>query len=725
MRNVLTADSQCGLLDSVLDTPVSESSWTERPSSLRVGRRANPTRHSSVVRLVHDSGGIPYPVGDVVALDVETDGNKVHKGHRIFCFAYKSNLGERGFLRASKASFAWALRLFGDASKTIVMHNMKFEFHMFMAEGIPIFDYFEKGAKCHDTMMMSKVLNSTGWDHDLRHCAKAYLGRRTEDKDEIKLWLKENNKVKYIRARNGRKLTFKDAPNEVVQNRVMWDVDATLDLYYFFKPRVDATCPTLYETERELVYVCADMEQHGVRIDITRAKTLREQALKDIERIRADIRYLLGDLEVPRSKKNKRTGVREEIIEIVEEMSPASNAHLVAAFKKMGIELKYKTKPKKDKRTGVMKGGGSWAFDEYAMIRYVSPPIVRIIRDGGEDGWPAEKFYEEIHVAIEEHDLDPREMLPPLIIKWRELSKMVSTYYDNFIEDCVDIEVGPDGNEYGILHCKFNQAEAMTGRFSSSEPNLQNIPRIMGPRECFVTRKGRLNWHLDFSQVEMRMFVHFSRDEHMAAAIDKDIHLYVATRIYKKPESEVTKEQRKRAKGTGFGILYGSGAETQAETLTKKGLPTTVGESTKIVAAFHREFPSIKRLTNSLKAELARKGYIENPFGRRYYIPTKFGYKGLNYMCQGTPADLIKAAMVKIWKFIRATGSRVKMLMQVHDELVLEVPPVEVYKVIPATIQMMEDRVSYFVPITVDAEVTRRRWSEKQDPTDLGFVFNN
>lgn len=642
-----------------------------------------------------------------------------------------TELGEWGYMRSSDAAFAWLKQLVCDPTKTIICHNMKFELEMLCVMGIDMLELMDVGARFECTMIMSKVLNSTGLDHDLEYCGRKYLNRNTQDKTDIKHWLNAENTRKKVRER-GRELNFSDVPDDIVKRRVLWDVETTLGLFFFFRNRVRETCEQLYQTEHDLCYVCVDMELHGVRVDITRAEELREEALQMIDLIKQDIDRLVGSITLTkkRKKKRKKQGVviSTEIVEkqiIVESINPGSNSHLEKAWEKLGIELKYKTKPKKDKKTGEMKGGGKWAFDEYAMIRYVSKPLVPIMRESSEDGWPHDKWYQAIHDTIKKHKLRPFDLLPPLVLKHRELSKMVSTYYDHIINDARNIEIAPDGRRYGILYCKFNQSEAMTGRFSSSEINLQNIPRILGPRECFVTRKGRLNWHLDFSQVEMRFFVHFARDSKMAAYIDKDIHLYVATQIYNLPPEKVTKEQRKRAKGTGFGILYGSGADTQAETLTKKGLPTTRAEALMVVSNYHRKFPSIRKCTNQLKIDLARQGCVINPFGRRYYIRSKFAYKALNYMCQGTSADLMKAGMVRIWKWLRKEGywPKVRIIMTVHDELVIECPPSLSAEIIPKCIAMMEDRTSFFVPITVDAEVVKTRWSEKQDPEELGFKF--
>lgn len=602
-------------------------------------------------------------------------------------------------------------------------------------EGIDVFGLGidGRGAVVHDTMLMSKVLNSTSKTHSLEYCGKVYVGRNTKDKREIIDWLKEHNTKRLVKDR-GRALNFSDVPDDILMRRVVWDVETTLLLFVFFRGRVQAICPDLYETERVLAYACVDMETHGVIVDITQAQTLKDRASRDLEIIKALFEEVVPELRIPKKKKKKRKSkgvIVEEWVEEFDEViprgefNPGSNQHLEQAFRAIGIELKYKTQPKKDKKTGRMKGGGNWAFDEYAMLRYVSAPMAGMLRDASEENWSSDKFIKSVKSIAKKHKLDSRDLLPPMVLKYRELSKMISTYYNHLIQDPVARWKAPSGREFGVLHCRFNQAEAMTGRFSSSEPNLQNMPRLLGPRECFVPRRGRRNWHFDYSQIEMRMFVHFAKDTDMAKAIDDDIHLYVATRIYKATKDKITKEQRKRAKATGFGILYGSGPATQAETLTQRGLPTTKMQATKVVASFHREFPSIKRLTNELKTLLVRQGYIENPFGRRYHIPQKFGYKGLNYLCQGTAADIIKAAMVKIWLWLRKNDHlKTKLILTIHDELVLEIPPSEQREVVPAIREMMNDKETYFIPVLSDAEVVTRRWSEKHDPVkDLGLKW--
>jgi DNA polymerase I-like protein with 3'-5' exonuclease and polymerase domains len=608
-------------------------------------------------------------------------------------------------------TIAWICRLFNDSTKTIVFHNAKFDLKMFSFEGI---DIFSIRAKVDCTLILSKLFNMMLPSYELRWLSIHFLRRSTEHKDEIKDWLKAHRR-QFLQEK-GRLPNFSDAPRAVVARRAIWDVTSTLLLWARMKPRVFKTCRSLYKTERDLMFVVIDMENRGVEVDLTRARALRRQARKYKKRILRDIKRLVGDISVT-CKRKGQTLIKEVAAKA---FLPTSNQHLEGAFRKLGIPLKYKTKPKK-KKDGTYSGGGNWSFDEYSMIRYVSKPLARIIRDSGEEGWKTERFYDEIYDVLSREGLSKKELLPPLVLKFRELSKMISTYYDHIITQAVDVrERG--GRTVGTLHCSFNQSEAKTGRFSSSSPNMQNMPRLLGPRECFICRIGRRNWHFDYEQVEMKFFCHFSEDDDMTSAIADDIHLFVASQIYELPKEKISSEQRKRAKAINFGILYGAGPEKIAETLTERGLPTTVAEASLLCARYHRRFPSIRRLTQEFSRQLLRDGYVTNPFGRRYHVSKKQGYKILNYMCQGTSADLMKNRMVRVWKYLREIGSSARMLITVHDELVVEMAPRDEQFLVPKIRELMCDRTSYYIPITVGVDVVPIRWSKKFDPMDLGLT---
>jgi len=642
--------------------------------------------------------------GSVIAIDTETTGLKPHLGHRIFCLAYCTDKGEYGYLEWDAHAKRFIQDLFNDASKTITFHGAKFDLKMFQAEGIDIFDI---KATIDCTLILSKLFNENG-QHTLRYLAVKHLGADPSHKDEIEEWIKANSR-RFVRD-HGRKPNFSDAPRDIVKNRVVWDVKEGIGLWYFFYPKIDRTCAELYATERDLMFVCADMESYGVEIDLTKAEELKADCLEGVEQFQEILDETIGEINVKRTRKGTT------VYELVDGFKASSNAHCEAAWKKLGIPLRFKTKPKKKKDKQGRKtktAGGNWSFDEYAMVRYVSTPLVFAIRESSENGWHWAKFYAEVKKAIKENKLHSREIVPPIIWKIKQLKKMVSTYYDHFLNNCTDIRVEPSGRRVGTLHCKFNQSEAMTGRFSSSEPNLQNQPRKLGPRECFIPRRGRRNFHIDYDQVEMKFFTHFAEDESMRKAVEADIHLHTAARCYGLDPSEISGEQRKRAKAVNFGILYGAGPPTIAEALTKKGLPTTNLEAATICSAYHRAFPSVRKLTDALARDIKLQGYVVNPFGRRYHIPSRYAYTALNYLCQGTSADLMKAAMVRTWKWLRENKLKTRLVLTVHDEIVFEIPRSEEW-VIPELIEIMEDHETFKVPITASPEIVRRRWSKKE-----------
>lgn len=601
-------------------------------------------------------------------------------------------------MKKNPENLDWVKRLFDDPTRTIVFHNAKFDLKMFHFEGIEV---LAPKAKVYCTLIMPKLFNSMLWEYSLRWLSQYLLNRDTADKDEIENWLKANGR--------GKNLNFSDVPEEIVKRRVLWDVESTILLFHFLYPKVKHACASLLETETQLMHCVIDMELTGMRVDITHARKLKADAERHLKILNKKLTQLVCPLVLQRKKKRK--GEYVEYTETIEEFNPASPLQMPAAFEKLGITLLYKTKPKKGKKGRPPSGGGRWSFDEYAMIRYVDPKLVPIMRDSGEEGWAFDRWLVAVTEAMK--GLDKKNWLMPLALKRNELAKMISTYYDHIIEDSVDVKIDRSGRETGTLHTSFNQIEAMSGRFSSSQPNFQNMPRKLGPRECFIPRFQRMNYHFDYEQVEMKVFVHFAKDDDMAEAIKDDIHLYVATQIYDKPKNEVTSEQRKRSKGVQFGILYSAGPPTMSETMTKKGLPTSVGDATLLCARYHRRFPSVKRTTEEFRRELHRKGCVTNPYGRRYFIEKRYSYRCLNYMCQGTAAEIMKRALVKVWQWLRSNNLQSKILATIHDEIVLEVPNNELW-ILPEIVEMMEDHKTFYVPITVGVEYVDKRWSHKR-----------
>jgi len=304
--------------------------------------------------------------------------------------------------------------------------------------------------------------------------------------------------------------------------------------------------------------------------------------------------------------------------------------------------------------------------------------------------------------------------LPVLLMEYRELSKLESTYID-----ALPALVNP---HTGRLHTSFNQTVAATGRLSSTEPNLQNIPirRELGRdiRRGFVPRAGSLLLAADYSQIELRLLAHLSNDPAFVAAFKSggDIHRQTAALIFDVPLSEVTSEMRARAKTINFATIYGQGAHALS-----RQLKVTHTEAKEFIDRYFERFQGVREYLNS-SVEFAREhGYVETIFKRRRYIPElhdrnfnirAFGERtAANSPIQGSAADLIKIAMIRIRDRLVAERLSGRMLLQVHDELVLEVPVAEIDTVTALVKGEMEHAATLSVPLLVDVG-TGANWVE-------------
>ncbi|MFW6198916.1 MAG: DNA polymerase I, partial [Acidobacteriota bacterium] len=306
---------------------------------------------------------------------------------------------------------------------------------------------------------------------------------------------------------------------------------------------------------------------------------------------------------------------------------------------------------------------------------------------------------EVLESLAEEHEIARR------ILEYRELSKLKSTYLDALPE-----RVHP---ETGRVHASFDQAVAATGRLSSSNPNLQNIPvrTALGRRirRAFVPADGHVLMTADYSQVELRIMAHLSGDENLRRAFRdrEDIHRRTAAEIFDVPAEEVTHEQRDRAKVINFGVLYGMGPQRLA-----REFGITTKEARAFIDRYLSAYPGVQEFLERTVEEAKDRGYVTTLLGRIRHLPElqsnrpmirSFGERvAVNTPIQGTAADLIKLAMVNLDRRLRAEGSGAAMLIQVHDELVLEVPEEEVESAAPLVRGEMEHAVELEVPLVVD-----------------------
>jgi len=307
-----------------------------------------------------------------------------------------------------------------------------------------------------------------------------------------------------------------------------------------------------------------------------------------------------------------------------------------------------------------------------------------------------------------------------LVLEYRQLAKLKGTYVD-----ALPALVNP---RTGRLHTSFNQTGSVTGRFSSSNPNLQNIPirTELGReiRRAFLAEEGWLLLAADYSQVELRVLAHISGDPALLAAFARgeDIHASTAAAIYGVPLSEVTSEQRRVAKMTNFAISYGVTGYGLAERTR-----LTPEEAATFIQTYFETYPQVKEYIDRTRKLAREQGYVETLLGRRRYFPQLAAGSGaqhnareqayrmaINAPIQGTAADILKVAMNRLWRELRDRGLRSRMILQVHDELVLEVPEEEMAEVAPLVIEIMEGAYPLKAALKVDAEVGRN-WLEMEE----------
>ena len=305
--------------------------------------------------------------------------------------------------------------------------------------------------------------------------------------------------------------------------------------------------------------------------------------------------------------------------------------------------------------------------------------------------------------------------LPQKIMEYRGLTKLKNTYTDKLPKMI--------NHRTGRVHTSYHQAVTATGRLSSTDPNLQNIPirneegrRV---RQAFVPRAGYKIVAADYSQIELRIMAHLSADEGLLSAFAKgeDIHKATASEVFGVALDEVTTEQRRSAKAINFGLIYGMSAFGLA-----KQLNVPRHEAQSYMDLYFERYPGVLDYMDSTREVAKEKGYVETVFGRRLYLPDIKASNGarrkgaeraaINAPMQGTAADIIKMAMIKVDDWITTSSlDDVTMMMQVHDELVFEIKEEHVDKHVATIVKLMETAASLNVPLVVEAGVGNN-WDE-------------
>ena len=302
------------------------------------------------------------------------------------------------------------------------------------------------------------------------------------------------------------------------------------------------------------------------------------------------------------------------------------------------------------------------------------------------------------------------------ILEYRTVAKLKSTYCDGLVK-VIDSD--------GRIHSSFNQTETRTGRISSTEPNLQNIPvrteRGREFRKFFTAKDGYVLVDADYSQIELRVLAHVADDENMINAFKNnwDIHKSTAAKVFNMPEDFVTPEMRSKAKAVNFGIVYGIGAFSLS-----KDINVSVKEADKYIKEYLSHYSGIDRYLKSVVEQAKNDGYVTTMFGRRRYLPEltssnhnlrAFGERvAKNMPIQGTAADIIKIAMIKVDERLKKEGLKARLILQVHDELIVEAPEDEALQAAQILSEEMQNAVKLKVPLPADSGIGKTWYNAKQ-----------
>jgi DNA polymerase-1 len=509
-----------------------------------------------------------------------------------------------------------------------------------------------------DPMVADYLLHAGERSHNLEELSRRYLNHQVIPITD--LIGKKNKKQPQLR--------MDQVPTERVAEYAGEDADVAWRLCEHLEPELAKAVPggppplrKLYDDlEVPLIEVLAELEYNGIRLDIPYLRRLGEEMGRQLTEFENEIYALAGH--------------------------PFNIGSLVQLRKVLFDELKLPVQG----RTGVT---GAASTDQETLEK----------------------------LAALDH---PGSALPRKILEHRQLSKLKGTYVDALPE-----LVNPST---GRIHASFNQTVAATGRLSSSDPNLQNIPvrREQGQqiRRAFLPAAGWLLLTADYSQVELRLLAHFCGDETLKRAFgeDRDVHAAVASEIFGVPEAEVTGEMRRMAKTVNFGVLYGMSGHGLAQRLRIKR-----DEANRFIDAYFARYPRVLDYQARLLDECRRSGYVSTILGRRRRFDTgairaNSTYRqrnttereAINMEIQGSAADLLKLAMLNLYRRLRESKLKARMLLTVHDELVFEAPPEEMDAVAELAAIEMTTALALSVPLKVDL-AAGSNWLEVEELTGV------
>ena len=463
-----------------------------------------------------------------------------------------------------------------------------------------------------------------------------------------------------------------------------YSVSALSEVYNLQKIKVktdDENLLSIYEEEKEFIKASAVMKALSLKLMSDITENSQEKLLYEIE---IPLSRVLASME--------REGFsvdRDGIVSYGEKLANIIEVKLSNIYALAGCEFNVNSP----------KQLGEVLFSEDKL----NLPHQKKTKSGYSTNAEVLEFLKDKHPVI------------PEILEYRTLSKLKSTYCDGLLK-VIDND--------GRIHSTLNQTETRTGRISSTEPNLQNIPvRTELGRELrrfFNAKDGFILVDADYSQIELRVLAAMAEDEMMKKAFieNLDIHTATASQVFSVPMNEVTSDDRRKAKAVNFGIVYGIGAFSLSN-----DIGTTVAEADRYIKGYLANYSGVAAFMEKCKSDAKSKGYAETVFGRRRYLPEltssnanlrNFGERvSMNMPIQGTAADIIKIAMIKVWERLKNEVPEAHLIMQVHDELIIEAPENKKEEVSLLLKQEMENAVKMSVPFIADVNCGKTWYDAK------------
>lgn len=571
-----------------------------------------------------------------------------------------------------------AFKILSWRALTLVGHNIKFDIQMSHVSGIPF------KCKIWDTLTASRLTHDRLPKHDLKWLGNFFSGRdgKHADKweDEVKRWL---TRTKTAHTREGFPkdyVNYSFVPDEIMKEYALKDIWYTFLLYTVLQDEVYATYKDAFAIELEVIWYLVRMERRGVRIN----RAVCVDAIRKLDKVIAEM---------------------DERIDLhgLKNGNPLFNPNSPKQLKEMLIASGIPEKALTRKGGGLTSGGGGGTKGDITKVSTARAVLERTMVD-----YPQAAFLRDV-------------------ITVRTAQKVRNTYFESIHRRSI---VGD------IIHCNIKASDTATGRVACVNPNLQNIPRpqfavVLGAppvRKAFIARDGFRDLYFDYSQIEMRLFALFCREQAMLDAFveGRDLHTESAVLMFGKDIDEYMDENgcsyddaikhfRRKSKILNFAILYGMG-------LTKLAfeLGVTFNEAKKLMEQYLEKFPRIPALIDEIKKCIQRYGFVEGIFGRRYHLPKDKAYIAINALMQGDAAMVLKVAQLQTERLIRKIHmeEHVFPTLVIHDEQKVEICNQHAEWIAPLIKLAMEDIpcvAQYGIKTTVDVEYSHPAWDGKHN----------